>query len=169
MLRLNLACWVFISCSVMSDFLWPHGQQHARLINCLPEFTQTYVHWFDDAIQPSQPLLSPSPFALNLSKHQGLFQWVSSSHQGIYTSYQHREEAGGGRRRNSTAVQTSGKPQPTPRGCLRVYMVRQSISSLGEMTRPSLPTQRQGISLDGGPLKQELTVGQWAIPVTNTP
>ena len=38
----------------------------------LPEFTQTHVHWVGDAIQPSHPLLSPSP-ALNLSQHQGLF------------------------------------------------------------------------------------------------
>ena len=48
----------------------------------LPEFTQTHVHWFGDAIQPSHPLLSPSPLALNLSQHQGLFKWVSSSHHG---------------------------------------------------------------------------------------
>ena len=47
----------------------------------LPEFTQTYVHWVGDAIQPSHPLLSPSPPAFNLSQHQGLFKWVSSSHQ----------------------------------------------------------------------------------------
>ena len=47
----------------------------------LPEFTQTHVHWVGDAIQPSHPLLPPSPSALNLSQHQGLFQWVSSSHQ----------------------------------------------------------------------------------------
>ena len=47
----------------------------------LPEFTQTHVHWVGDAIQPSHPLLSPSPPALNFSQHQGLFQWVSSSHQ----------------------------------------------------------------------------------------
>ena len=47
----------------------------------LPEFTQTYVHWVCDAIQPSHPLSSPSPPAFNLSQHQGLFQWVSSSHQ----------------------------------------------------------------------------------------
>ena len=44
-----------------------------------PEFLQIYVHWVGDAIQPSHPLLSPSP-ALNLSQHQGLFWWVSSSH-----------------------------------------------------------------------------------------
>ena len=46
---------------------------------CL-EFTQTHVHQVGDAIQPSHPPLSPSP-ALNLSQHQGLFQWVSSSHE----------------------------------------------------------------------------------------
>ena len=47
----------------------------------LPEFTKTRVHWVDDAIKPSHPLSSPSPPALNLSQHQGLFKWVSSSHQ----------------------------------------------------------------------------------------
>ena len=49
--------------------------------NQLPETTQTHVHWVGDAIQPSHPLSSPSPPALNLSQHQGLFKWVSSSHQ----------------------------------------------------------------------------------------
>ena len=47
----------------------------------LLESTQTDVHWVSDAIQPSHPLLSPSHPALNLSQHQGLFTWVSSSHQ----------------------------------------------------------------------------------------
>ena len=47
----------------------------------LPELTQTHVHRVGDAIQPSHPLSSPSPPTLNLSQHQGLFQWVSSSHQ----------------------------------------------------------------------------------------
>ena len=46
-----------------------------------PEFTQTHVHWVDDAIQPSHSLSSPSPPALNLSQHQRLFKWVSSLHQ----------------------------------------------------------------------------------------
>ena len=45
----------------------------------LPEFTQTHVHWVSDAIQPFHPLSSPSPPAVSLSQHQGLFQWVSSS------------------------------------------------------------------------------------------
>ena len=46
-----------------------------------PEPTQTHVHRVGDAIQPSHPLSSPSPPAFNLSQHQGLFQWVNSSHQ----------------------------------------------------------------------------------------
>ena len=48
----------------------------------LPEPTQTHLHHVTDAIQPSHPLLSPSPPASNLSQHQGPFKSVSSSHQG---------------------------------------------------------------------------------------
>ena len=47
----------------------------------LPELTQTHMHQIGNAIQPSHPLLSPSPPALNLSQHQGLFKSVNSSHQ----------------------------------------------------------------------------------------
>ena len=47
----------------------------------LPESTQTHVHRVSDAIQPSHPLSSPSPPALNLSQYQSLFKWVSSPHQ----------------------------------------------------------------------------------------
>ena len=47
----------------------------------LLEFTQTHVHWVGDAIQASNPLSYPSPPTFNLSQHQGLFKWVSSSHQ----------------------------------------------------------------------------------------
>ena len=47
----------------------------------LPECTQTHIYWVGDAIQPSHPQSSPSPPAFNLSQHQGLFTWVSSSHQ----------------------------------------------------------------------------------------
>ena len=46
----------------------------------LPEFTQTHVHQVSVAIQSSHPLLSPSA-APNPSQHQGLFQWVNSSHE----------------------------------------------------------------------------------------
>ena len=47
----------------------------------LLESTQTHVHRVGDAIQPSHPLSSPSPPAPNPSQHQGLFQWVNSSHE----------------------------------------------------------------------------------------
>ena len=47
----------------------------------LPEFTQTHVHRVRDASQPSHPLSSPSPPALNPSQHQSLFQRVNSSHE----------------------------------------------------------------------------------------
>ena len=47
----------------------------------LPELAQTHIHWVGDALQSSHPLSSPSPPAFNLSQYQGLFKWVSSSHQ----------------------------------------------------------------------------------------
>ena len=46
----------------------------------LLELAQTHVHWVNDAIQPSHPLLSLYPTAFYHSLHQGLFQWVTSSH-----------------------------------------------------------------------------------------
>ena len=47
----------------------------------LPELFQLHVHLVGDAIQPSQPSSSPSLPTFNLSQHQGLFKWGSSSHQ----------------------------------------------------------------------------------------
>ena len=47
----------------------------------LLELVQTHVHRVSDAIQPSHPLPSPSPPAFDHSQHQGLFKWVSYSHQ----------------------------------------------------------------------------------------
>ena len=47
---------------------------------CL-ELTQTHFHRVSDAIQPSHPLSSAPTPAFNLSQHQGLSRWVSSSHQ----------------------------------------------------------------------------------------
>ena len=61
-----------MNCS-MPGFPVPH-----RLL----EFAQSQVHWVSDAIQPSCPLLPPFPLAFNLSQHQGLLQWVSSSQLG---------------------------------------------------------------------------------------
>jgi len=85
----------------VSDSLWPRGlsvQFSSVTQSCpalcdpmgcstpglpvhhqLPEFTQAHVHWVGDAIQSFHPLSPPSPPAFNLSHHQGLFQWVSSS------------------------------------------------------------------------------------------
>jgi len=51
------------------------------VLHYFPEFAQAHVHWVKDGIQSSHPLLLPS-LALNLSQHQGLFQWVGSSHSG---------------------------------------------------------------------------------------
>ena len=72
-----------------------HGISQARVLECgavvfspgfpvhpqLLKLAQTHVYRVGNAIQPSHPLSSPSPPTFNLSQHQGLFQWVSSSHQ----------------------------------------------------------------------------------------
>ena len=73
----------FSSVAVMSDSLRPtnHSTPGLPVYYQLLEFTQTHVRWVGDAIQPSHPLSSPSPPALNLSQHQSLFQWVSSLHE----------------------------------------------------------------------------------------
>ena len=60
-----------------TDYSTPGFPIHHQLL----ELTQTHVHRVSDAIQPSHPLSSPSPPVFSLSQHQGLFQWVSSSHQ----------------------------------------------------------------------------------------
>ena len=58
----------------MSNSLWPHGLQHARVL-CPPLSPRVCSNSCPrDAIQTSHPLSPPS--ALNLSQHQGLFQWV---------------------------------------------------------------------------------------------
>ena len=60
---------------------WTTKDKRVEWHHQLPEFSQTLVHWFSDAIQPSHPPSSPSPPAPNPSQHQSLFQWVSSSHE----------------------------------------------------------------------------------------
>ena len=60
------------------------GTTEDEMVGChhqLKDLAQTHVHHVGDAIQPSHPLSSPSPPSFNLSQHQGLFQWVTSSHQ----------------------------------------------------------------------------------------
>ena len=76
--------WVFICvghfccCSVTQ--LWPTlwdpidcSIPGFPVLHHLLELAQTHVHWVSDATQPSHPLSSPSPPALNLSQQQGLF------------------------------------------------------------------------------------------------
>ena len=72
--------WVAQSCPTLCNPMnrsTPGLPVHHQLL----EFTQTRVHRVDAAIQPSHPLSSPSPPAPNPSQHQGLFQWVNSSHE----------------------------------------------------------------------------------------
>ena len=75
-----ICCWVtklYLSLCNPMDCSTPGFSVPHHLL----EFVQVHVHWISDAIQPSHPLLSPSPPAFNLSQLQGLFKWVSSSHQ----------------------------------------------------------------------------------------
>ena len=58
-----------------------HSTPGLPVYHQLLESTQTHVHCVSDTIQPSHPLSSSSPPALNLSQHQGLFKWLSSPHQ----------------------------------------------------------------------------------------
>ena len=69
--------------SVLSNHCDPRDNNMPGLpVHCqLPDFAQTHVYRVGDAIQPSHPLSSPYPPTFNLSQHQGLLQWVSSSHQ----------------------------------------------------------------------------------------
>ena len=69
---------VQFSHSVVSDSLQPHESQHASppCPSPTPGVSKTHVLQVGDAIQPSHPLTSPSPPALNSSQHQSLFQWL---------------------------------------------------------------------------------------------
>ena len=68
------------SCPTLCDPM-NHSMPGLPVRHQLLEFTETHVHWVSDAIQPSDPLSSPSPLAPNPSQHQSLFQWVDSSHE----------------------------------------------------------------------------------------
>ena len=67
------SCSVWPNLHNSMDCSRPGFPVHHQLL----ELAQTHVHWVSDAIQPSHP----SPPAFNLSQHQGLFQWITSSHQ----------------------------------------------------------------------------------------
>ena len=77
-------CIVVQLLSAKTNSLWLHecSTPGFLVLRHLPEHAQTHIHLVSNAIQPFHPRWSPSPPALNLSQHQGLFQRVSSSHQG---------------------------------------------------------------------------------------
>ena len=75
--NINNMCSVAKSCLTLCDPM-DCSTLSFPVLRYLLEFAQIHVRWVDDAIQPSLPPYSP--FAFNLSQHQGLFQWVSSSH-----------------------------------------------------------------------------------------
>ena len=91
LLTLFIAFFVYVYSSIQFNSvsqsfptLWPHGLSMPGfpIHHQLPEFAQTHVYEVSDAIQPSHSLSSPSPPpTFNLSQHQGLFKWVSPSHQ----------------------------------------------------------------------------------------
>ena len=68
------------SCPTLCDPV-NHSMPGLPVHHQLLEFTQIHVHRVGDAIQPSHPLLSPSPPSPNPSQHQSLFQWVNSCHE----------------------------------------------------------------------------------------
>ena len=71
----SLSCvWLFVT-------PWTAARQASLSFTISWSFLKTHNHHVDDTIQPPHLLLSPSPPAFNLSKHQGPFKWVSSLHQ----------------------------------------------------------------------------------------
>ena len=79
--KVNSSCFLGLqSCPALCDPI-DCSVPGSSVLHYLPESVQTHTHWVYDAIQPSWPLSSPSSPALNLFQHQGLFKWVSSSHQ----------------------------------------------------------------------------------------
>ena len=71
-IHISSASSVAQSCPSLCDPM--NGTPSFPLHHHLPELSQTHVHWVSDAIQPSHPLLAPSPLAVNLFQHQGLFE-----------------------------------------------------------------------------------------------
>ena len=78
--RKSLDVVQLLSCVRLFATQWTVAHQ-ASLSFTVSEFAETHVHWVSDAIQTSHPLWPPSPPALNLPQHQGLFRWVGSSYQ----------------------------------------------------------------------------------------
>ena len=70
-----------LSCVWLFATTWIAALQASLFHHKLLEFTQTHSHRVSDATKPSHPLSSPSPPGPNPSQHQGLFQWINSSHE----------------------------------------------------------------------------------------
>ena len=82
----SLLQWMTVSVQLLGHVQlfatpWTAAPQTFLVHHQLPELAQTHVHWVSSAIQPSHPLLSPSPPAPNPSQHQSLFQRLNSSHE----------------------------------------------------------------------------------------
>ena len=73
-------CLVAKSCPILCDSV-DCSTLGFPVLHSVPEFAQTHVHWVNDTIQSSHPLLLPPPLSLSLSQHQVFLQWVSSLHQ----------------------------------------------------------------------------------------
>ena len=85
---LRRCCSVSKSCPTLCDPM-DCSMPGFPVLHCLPEFTQIHIHWVSVAIQSSHPLPPPSPLALNLSQHWGLFpmsQLFASSGQSVGAS-----------------------------------------------------------------------------------
>ena len=67
-------------CPTLCDSV-DHSMPGFPVLHQLPELAQTHAHQVSDATQPAHPLLSPTPPVFNLSQHQDLFKWISTSHQ----------------------------------------------------------------------------------------
>ena len=75
MYRTDFCCSVFNYCLILC-YPMNCSTPGFPTLHCLPEFAQINVHWVSDVIQPPHPLSPPSPLALSLSQHQGLFWWL---------------------------------------------------------------------------------------------
>ena len=79
-------CHIYCCCSVAKLCLTLCDPMDCSIpgfpvLHCLLEFPQIHAHWVSDSIQPAHPLSTLCSPAFNLSQHQGVCQWVGSSHQ----------------------------------------------------------------------------------------
>ena len=79
LLCVHCCCSVAKSCPTLCN-LMDCSTVGSPVLYHLPEFAQTHIHWVSDVTQPFHPISSPSPPVFSLFQHQGIFQWVGSSH-----------------------------------------------------------------------------------------